>query len=315
MFKSTHDLCQFLQLDPTQLRLENTPAFPVKVPLHYAEQMEKGNPNDPLLKQVLPVEIKQPSQAFSLDPVGDLQKNPTPSLIHKYQGRALLMTSSRCDIHCRYCFRQHFPYEQVKQQHWLEALNLIEQDKSINEVILSGGDPFTLSEKALLDLIHKIEAIRHIKILRIHSRTPISAPDQSPQNGFIEWLQQTRLKVVLVTHCNHVKELSQNTQKLMLRYLHAGCTLLNQSVLLKDINDSVDTLEALSHGLFEQGILPYYCHLLDKVSGAENFEVDRNTASVIFDELRKRLPGYLVPQLVEEIAGAPYKKVINTLHD
>ena len=310
MFKSAQQLSEFLEINLDQMDSEMTEHFPVKVPDHFANRIEKGNPNDPLLKQVIPLVKAPASDKFILDPVGDLQKNPVPSLIHKYRGRALLMVSPRCDIHCRYCFRQHFPYDQVKQSHWQEALEEIKQDNSIEEMILSGGDPFTLSESRLVRLIEQIESIAHVTTLRIHSRTPIVAPEKAPQTSFIDWLKRTRLKVVLVVHCNHANELSEETKQLMLEYRQTSMTLLNQCVLLREVNDSVEDLKNLSQTLFAQGILPYYCHLLDKVSGAESYEVTKDQAWQIFDELRKVVPGYLMPRLVEEIAGEPYKKVI-----
>lgn len=308
MYKSISELCAFLNLDPAQLNCPTHSDFAIKVPLHFAQQIEKGNPNDPLLKQVLPsLAETEIHPNFSTDPVGDLNRNPSPSLIHKYQGRALLITSPRCDIHCRYCFRQHFPYEQAKQTHWQNALDAIQQDNSIEEVILSGGDPFTASEAALVNWVAQIEAIKHITTLRIHSRTPIAAPDKSPQTHFIEAIKTSRLKCVLVVHCNHPNELSEQTLALMQTYRQAGMTLLNQSVLLKGVNDRAETLVALSKALFQQGILPYYCHLLDRVAGSAHFEVTLNRAQEIMQQVRTELPGYLVPQLVQEIAGEPYK--------
>jgi len=312
MFKTLNDLCQFLELSPKALGLDGlNPHFPVKVPLHYAQQIQKQNAHDPLLKQVLPSHLESlPHPGFNQDPVGDLAANPIPSLIHKYQGRALLITSPRCDIHCRYCFRQHFPYEQVKKQNWQQALTYLQANTNLNEVILSGGDPFTLSETALVDLAQQIEHIPHIRTLRIHSRTPIAAPNQSPQKAFLNWANTTPLNLVLVTHCNHPNELSEQTAQLMQTYQQANLTLLNQTVLLKDINDQAETLITLSQALFQQGILPYYCHLLDRVSGSAHFEVPETEAIALWQQIRTALPGYLVPKLVREIAGQPNKTPI-----
>ena len=308
MIQSVEQLCTFLELDTKQLDLDATPDFALKVPQHFANQIEKGNPNDPLLRQILPGLVeKQPFEGFISDPVGDLLSNRSPSLIHKYRGRALLVTSPRCDIHCRYCFRRHFPYEQSKKRHLDEALETLANDKSVEEVILSGGDPLTLAEGRLVDLVQQIESIPHITTLRMHSRTPIVAPDRAQYSKLLQVFSASRLQIVLVTHCNHANELSDATADCLTQFHQADVTLLNQSVLLKEINDDADTLADLSKKLFQQGVLPYYCHLLDKVAGAGHFEVEKHQAWLIFEALRRQLPGYLVPKFVEEIAGEPYK--------
>lgn len=287
--------------------------FPYKAPKDFLEQMDLTDLNDPLLKQVLPVEAENIHHLnYAIDPVGDLKKNPTPGLIHKYQGRVLLIASPKCDIHCRYCFRRHFPYEaHSNQRHWQTALQKIAEDNSIHEVILSGGDPMSLSEGALLKLIESIEKIDHIKTLRIHSRTPIVSPSTAPQKALLCWAQASRLNKVLVVHCNHANELSSKTETLLKKYRQAGFQLLNQSVLLKDINDSAPSLIALSHALFNQGVLPYYLHQLDKVQGAGHFEVDDQTAKLLVEEMRTQLPGYLVPKLVRETSGEASKTPIS----
>ncbi|MDG6778558.1 EF-P beta-lysylation protein EpmB [Thiomicrorhabdus sp. zzn3] len=301
-------LCQTLQLDPASLGLVKS-NFPFKAHADFIEQIETGQPDDPLLKQVLPIEAEsQVHPEFSHDPVGDLKANPTPSLIHKYHGRVLLMASPRCDIHCRYCFRRHFPYEaQINQRHWDSALQTIAADETIHEVILSGGDPFTLGETALVTLIEKIETIKHVQTLRIHTRTPIVAPSKAPIDAFLNWAQQSRLNKVMVVHCNHPHELSNKTQYCLNAYRQAGFQLLNQSVLLNGVNDREDILIELSHKLFAQGVLPYYLHQLDRVQGAAHFEVTLQRAQALMETLRKQLPGYLVPKLVQEMAGEPYK--------
>ncbi|MDG4812310.1 EF-P beta-lysylation protein EpmB [Hydrogenovibrio sp. 3SP14C1] len=311
MIQSIEQLCDLVELSPDDLPIAFDTDFPFKVPKHFANQIEKGNPNDPLLKQILPgLAENEIYPGFSPDPVGDLAANPHPSLIHKYHGRALLIASPRCDIHCRYCFRRHFPYEQAKQQHWQAALESIAQDPSIKEVILSGGDPMSLSENALIALINDIEAIPHVDTLRIHSRTPIVAPHKANRPQLLKTLQQSRLQKVLVVHCNHANELTSESAELMQQFRQSDVLLLNQTVLLKDINDSANALIALSKKLFSQGILPYYCHLLDKVSGAGHFEIKNAQAWAIFEQMRQTLPGYLVPRFVEEIAGEPYKTLL-----
>ncbi|GKT12996.1 MAG: L-lysine 2,3-aminomutase [Thiomicrorhabdus sp.] len=316
MTDAISDLSQILQLDQdelTNLKVLNTSDFPLKVPADFLEQIELSNPNDPLLMQVLPLQAESELvEGFSTDPVSDLEFNPTPSLIHKYHGRVLLIASPKCDIHCRYCFRRHFPYEeQINTRHWQKALELIAADDSIHEVILSGGDPMSLSEGSLVSLIKKIEQIPHIRTLRIHSRTPVVAPSKAPTTAFITWAKQSRLNKVLVVHCNHANELSEKTAKLFQQYKQSGFHLLNQSVLLKGINDQANILENLSHALFAQGVLPYYLNQLDRVQGSAHFEVDNSTALSLQQTLRKKLPGYLLPKLVTDISGVAYKTELN----
>ncbi len=305
-------LCDTLHLTAQEvqtLKVDGNSPFPLKISNDFFAQIQPKQPNDPLLKQILPLQIEhQVAKGFSQDPVSDLTFNPTPSLIHKYHGRVLLIASPKCDIHCRYCFRRHFPYsEQSNTRHWQKALAYIQQDKSIHEVILSGGDPMSLTEKSLVSLIQKIEAIPHVKTLRIHSRTPVISPSTAPANTFLEWATQTRLNKVLVVHCNHANELSHQTETLFLRYKVAGFHLLNQSVLLKGVNDQVEALETLSHALFKQGVLPYYLNQLDRVQGAAHFEVTDDTAIKLHTQLRERLPGYLLPKLVQDLQQATYK--------
>ncbi|WP_040727941.1 EF-P beta-lysylation protein EpmB [Thiomicrorhabdus sp. Kp2] len=312
MSKTLTELYETLNLNKEQTNAIEDSAFPFKVPSDFLQQIAVNDFNDPLLKQVLPSKQELTNMpGFTADPVGDLLKNPTPSLIHKYHGRVLLIASPKCDIHCRYCFRRHFPYEEHSNlRHWQKALDQIAKDKSIHEVILSGGDPMSLNEAALLRLIESIEQIKHIKTLRIHSRTPIVSPSSAPQKALLTWSKQSRLNKVLVVHCNHANELSDKTQSLLELYRVAGFQLLNQSVLLKDINDTADRLIELSHKLFEQGVLPYYLHQLDRVQGASHFEVDDNKAKALMEEIRSQLPGYLVPKLVREIAGEANKTPI-----
>lgn len=306
---SLEALCQTLQINPLENNVLMDSEFPLKIPADFLAQIEVGNPADPLLKQVLPITAENNQiEGFSFDPVGDLNHNPTPSLIHKYHGRVLLIASPKCDIHCRYCFRRHFPYEQqINLRHWHKALERIALDKTIHEVILSGGDPMSLSETALVGLIEKIEAIAHIQTLRIHSRTPVVAPSKAPVTLLLDWAKKSRLNKVLVVHCNHANELSDKTAQCFEQYRTAGFHLLNQTVLLKGVNDNSAVLIDLSHALFNQGILPYYLHQLDKVQGAEHFEVPDKRASELHKSMRQKLPGYLMPKLVREIEGQPYK--------
>ena len=313
MSKNLQNLCQSLNtahLNTNQNAqiIEDSP-FPYKAPKDCINQIDLTNINDPLLKQVLPVQAENILQKnYLADPVGDLQKNPTPSLIHKYHGRVLLIASPKCDIHCRYCFRRHFPYEEHSNlRHWQKALQKISEDKTIHEVILSGGDPMSISEVALVNLLESIEKIDHIKTIRIHSRTPIVSPSTAPQNSLLIWAKQSRLNKVLVVHCNHANELSDKTKTLLGLYRQAGFQLLNQSVLLKKINDSADILSELSHKLFDQGVLPYYLHQLDKVQGAAHFYISDEEAKHHFKGLISEVSGYLVPKLTREIGGRSSK--------
>ena len=259
MSKTLNHLCKTLKLSVNEIDYIEDKQFPLKVPQDFLEQITAGDLHDPLLKQVLPIKAEQAvSDGFSKDPVGDLLKNPSPALIHKYHGRVLLIASPKCDIHCRYCFRRHFPYqEQTNQRHWQQAIKAIAQDSSIHEVILSGGDPMSLTESMLLGLIKDIEKIQHIKTLRIHSRTPIVAPSKAPQDALLDWAQHSRLNKVMVVHFNHKNELSDKTANLLEKYHKSGFTLLNQSVLLKDINDTSQVIVDLIQDIFKQGILTY----------------------------------------------------------
>lgn len=306
VIKNLQMLCEQIETPISPHSMDSHPSFALKVPKHFAQQIIKGDPKDPLLRQVLPtLDEHLIAPGFSQDPVGDLAANPTPSLIHKYQGRALLVASPRCDIHCRYCFRRHFPYQQANPKNWQQALATIEQDTSLSEIILSGGDPLTLTQAKLIEIVKTLEAIPHVQTLRIHSRSPIVAPRDFSQ--LLTHCQASRLNKVLVIHCNHANELSKHTHETLNSFKQAGFHLLNQSVLLKGINDQAATLIALSHALFSQGVLPYYLHQLDKVAGASHFEVSDQQAWLLLAEIRNQLPGYLVPKLVKEVAGAPSK--------
>ncbi len=276
--------------------------FPIKIPLEFAKIIDKNNPHDPLLKQVMPnVAIKTTKQdisGFSISPLEDEKNMPVAGLIHKYPNRVLLIASRVCAIHCQYCFRQNFNYgKHDALSNYPAIASYIQINPQINEVILSGGDPLSLSDEKLAQLIQKIAKIPHIKNLRIHTRSAVVTPNRITQK-LIDTLTQSKLNMVLVTHVNHANELSSD-------FAHAikklnGITLLNQSVLLKGVNDNVSTLSALSMGLFELGILPYYLHLLDKVNGTQHFLVSDKNAQQLHKVLQKQLSGYLVPKLVKD---------------
>jgi len=283
--------------------------FPIRVPPGYLAKIEKNNIHDPLLMQVLAIDEElKPTEGYDEDPVGDQAAEKTPGLLHKYYGRALLTVTGACGIHCRYCFRRHFDYaaSNPAKSHWQKNIQYLNDDPSIFEIILSGGDPLSLDNNKLAKIINDLETIPHLKILRIHSRQPIVAPSRIDQE-LIQLLTDTRFKCVLVLHCNHPAEIDELTENYVKQLKLANIDVLNQSVLLKGINNTVETLEALSHTLFMAGIQPYYLHTLDKVSGAAHFDVPESEAITLHEKLQKRLPGYLTPRLVREIEGKPYK--------
>jgi len=283
--------------------------FPVRVPLTFLDKICKGDPEDPLLRQVVPIideDLEQPG--YTADPLQEQQWLAAPGVLHKYYGRALLITTAACAIHCRYCFRRHFPYTEnnAAKINWNPALSYINQTTDITEVILSGGDPLTLADEKLGSLIEQLDKIKQLKRLRIHSRTPSVLPDRFT-DSLLGILTSTRLETVIVNHCNHPNEIDSAAETAFDQIRRAGITLLNQSVLLKNINDNAEVLAALYERLFSSGVLPYYLHMPDKVAGAGHYDVTLEAARSVMDELRKQLPGYLVPRLVREIAGAPYK--------
>jgi len=287
--------------------------FPLRVPLGYVRRMKHGDINDPLLRQILPLgeELAQHPE-FSHDPVGDENAVVQSGLLQKYKNRVLLMMTSACPVHCRYCFRRHFPYSEHKglQKHYQQALSTIAADNSINEVILSGGDPLSLSDTYIEELIQALADIEQIKRVRIHSRYPIFLPERTTPE-LINTLSNTRLNTVMVIHCNHANEIDEQVCESLSKLRQTGTTLLNQSVLLKGVNDNAESLIQLSEQLFEAGVLPYYLHLLDKVQGAAHFDVSSQRALALIEQIRQQLPGYLVPKLVREVAGLAYKTPIS----
>jgi len=305
------DLLDFLSLDDSQFPdcRQASLDFPLKVPHSFAAKMRSGDPRDPLLLQVMSHgQELQPISGYSNDPVGDLQAMPVPGLLHKYHGRVLLVTTGACAVHCRYCFRRHFPYQdnQPARQQWQQALDYIAADDSISEVILSGGDPLVLSDRRLAELLHQLQAIAHVRRLRIHSRLPVVIPARITDE-LIALLGDSRLQCSLVIHANHPAEIADDDLPRLHRLAAAGVCLLNQAVLLRGINDSTHCQQALCERLYQARVLPYYLHLLDPVQGAAHFDLDEHRATDIINELRQRLPGYLVPQLVREIPGEKSK--------
>jgi EF-P beta-lysylation protein EpmB len=311
---SIDDLLNQLGLNANNLSATEQAAidFPIKVPQPFVQLMEYGNPNDPLLKQVLPISSELAIDSnFSIDPVDESNYNPVPGIVHKYHNRVLMIISPNCAINCRYCFRRHFPYDENRQskQQWLEALDYLKTKPEINEVIYSGGDPLAANDNFLRWLTAEIESISHIKRLRIHSRLPVVIPARIDE-PLINWLGHTRLKPTFVLHINHANEISTELSQGVDRLKQAGISVLNQSVLLKGINDSSDQLIALSEKLFDAGIMPYYLHMLDPVQGASHFDVSKKHAVEIFHQIQSELPGFLTPKLVQERAGETSKTLI-----
>lgn len=306
----------FEYLELPRDRFKNTPEviekFKLLVPYSFLEKIEKGNWNDPLLKQILPEDDELLMvKGFISDPVGDLKAGLSPGVLKKYDGRALIVTTGVCAIHCRYCFRQDYPYTDLNpaKNHWKETIDAITNDSSINEVILSGGDPLVLSDERLSSLCQQLVVIPHVETIRLHTRLPVALPERIDKD-FIKWFEALAIKKVMVIHANHPREIDKNVGLRLQALRQAGVTVLNQSVLLKGVNDNVEALEALSRVLFEYQILPYYLFVLDKVQGAARFDTADAVAIRLVDELRERLPGYLVPKLVREVSGKRSKTPI-----
>lgn len=286
--------------------------FPMRVPKPFAKRMKKGDIHDPLLQQVVPLDAEfKEVDGFVADPLLE-QQGEVKGLIHKYQSRLLLVVKGGCAVNCRYCFRRHFPYQdnQVNRAGWQAALDYIRQDEAINEVIYSGGDPLMAKDDFLQWLTREIESIPHVQYLRIHTRLPVVIPARI-SSELVQWFTQSRLKPIMVVHVNHANEIDAEFAQAMQVLHEQNVTLLNQSVLLKGVNDSVEAQVALNSRLFEIGVMPYYLHMLDKVAGASHFLVEDEKAVDIQREVIKRMPGYLVPKLVREIGGQPGKTPID----
>ena len=286
--------------------------FPLLVPRSFLARMTAGDPDDPLLRQVLPLEDELRQVAgFVADAVSDASFRTASGLLHKYHGRALMIAAGSCAVNCRYCFRRHYPYgdEPRRLDDWEPALEQLRADSSISELLLSGGDPLMLTDARLGQLIERLEAITHLKRLRIHSRLPIVLPDRVT-DALLELLTQSRLTPIVVVHSNHAAEVVADCEAALRRLVQAGITVLNQAVLLRGVNDSVDALADLSESLINTGVIPYYLHQLDRVAGTAHFEVDPAVGRRLIAELRTRLPGYAVPRYVQEIPGEPHKTII-----
>jgi EF-P beta-lysylation protein EpmB len=283
--------------------------FPIFAPLEYVARMKPGDPRDPLLRQVLPMAAEGDQiEAFSSDPVGDRNATRAPGLLQKYQGRALMITTGACAVHCRYCFRRYFPYQETPHslRQWEHAFRHLAADASIEEVILSGGDPFTLPDAQIAAILDRLARIPHLQRVRVHTRLPIMIPSRITPD-LLACLRRSARTTVIVVHANHPAELDDAVAEALVRLVDSGFPVLNQAVLLRGVNDCVRTLEELCRCLVNHRVIPYYLHQLDRVVGAAHFEVPRKQGIQLMDELRKRLPGYAVPRYVREIPGAAHK--------
>jgi EF-P beta-lysylation protein EpmB len=313
-FTDPVSLLNYLELD-TEAFLPDIAArklFAMRVPRAFAAKMRKGDPHDPLLKQVLPSakEFNIDSE-FSMDPLQEQSTNK-PGLLHKYQSRILLIVRGGCAVNCRYCFRRHFPYQDhhLAKHNWQPVFDYIANRPEINEVIYSGGDPLMASDSLLAWLTDQLVNLSQLQRLRIHTRLPVVIPDRVAA-PMLTWFTESRLKPVMVLHINHANEIDDPLREKLQKLAEKGVTLLNQAVLLKGINDRADIQQKLSEALFSAGVLPYYLHMLDKVQGAAHFDVSEQQARGIMDEMIKRLPGYLIPKLVRELTDQPGKTPID----
>ncbi len=312
--RDPRELLRQLGLDPAELGVSDEAAgqFAVRVPQGFAARMRHGDCHDPLLRQVLPItdELKL-VPGFSLDAVGDGAAKKATGVIQKYRGRALLVTTGSCAINCRYCFRRHFDYgtENAAREGWRDAVEAIAQDPDIDEVILSGGDPLSLASHKLVELTQALKQIPHLRRLRIHSRLPVVLPERV-DDELVQWIASLPWPVAFVIHANHANEFDASVDAAMARLRAAGATLLNQAVLLRGVNDSIEALQGLSERSFAAGVLPYYLYQVDRVEGVAHFEVADDTAKDLHAQLTARLSGYLVPKLVREISGDSSKRPV-----
>ncbi|MBM6551414.1 EF-P beta-lysylation protein EpmB [Marinomonas ostreistagni] len=312
--KTPAELLPLLGLDAQDLpkAAQAMDSFRMLVPKPFVERMGYGDPQDPLLKQVLADDIEmQPVSGYVKDPLDEGNHNPQKAIVHKYERRVLIITTGICAVNCRYCFRRHFPYgdNQLAQKEWDSVISYLEQHPEVNEVILSGGDPLMLKDSQLAKQVARLEALPQLKRLRIHSRLPIVIPSRI-NDEFISWIQQTRLDVILVLHSNHANEIDQTIAHKVALLKQAGVTVLNQGVILKGVNDSVSAQVDLSEALFAAGILPYYMFTLDPIEGGAHFDVSLTEAQQLMGQVAHKLPGYLMPKLAKEIPGQPAKTVL-----
>jgi L-lysine 2,3-aminomutase len=305
------ELCRLLELpaEVAERAAVAAKSFPLFAPRPFVARMRRGDPSDPLLRQVLPVDAENfAAHSFTADPVGDRAAELRPGLIHKYQGRVLMVTTGACAVHCRYCFRRHFPYEEAPKSlaAWEPAFEAIAEDETLHEAILSGGDPLSLIDPMLARLADRLAEIPHLRRLRVHTRLPIVIP-QRVTDELLGWLCGTRLTPIVVVHANHPAEIDHSVAAALGQLVDAGIPVLNQAVLLRGVNDDIDVLTELSERLVNLRVIPYYLHQLDRVAGATHFEVPTERGREIVAQLQSRLPGYAVPRYVQEVAGEEHK--------
>ncbi len=309
-FTKIESLLDFLEFDlDNREKVLKRSRFVLNLPVRLANKIAKNNPDDPLFLQFVPLTLEnEQNPLYVMDPVGDHLAQKTPKLLHKYQGRALLIPTSACAMHCRYCFRQNYSYDKTKGLS--EEIAAINADTTLSEIILSGGDPLSLPNYQLQELLTSLSTISHVKRIRFHTRFPIGIPERIDEE-FLEILARQPQQVWFVIHSNHPREFDEDVTAALRKVRNTGAVVLNQSVLLKGVNDNAKTLIELSELLIAHGIFPYYLHQLDRVQGAGHFEVSENQGLELIQELRKALPGYAVPQYVREIAGEPSKTPFN----
>jgi len=310
-FTSWHKFADFLELsEANRTTFEQSPSFPLNVPFRLAQKIAKNDLNDPILKQFLPTtQERQRAPEFVDDPTQDISFQRDERLLHKYHGRALMIATGACAMHCRYCFRQNYDYP--TNNHSLDrSLEIVANDPSIQELILSGGDPLSLMDQQLEHLFHKISQIPHIKRIRIHTRFPVGIPERIDE-PFLKILEESKPQVWFITHINHPRELDEDVIKALKSITRLGIPVLNQSVLLQGVNDDLETLQMLSERLVDNGLLPYYLHQLDRVSGTMHFEVCESKGQELLEGLKSTLSGYAVPKYVKEIAGDKYKRNVS----
>ncbi len=292
-------------------------SFKLLVPRPYLSRIEYGNPNDPLLLQILPSATEmQKVLGYNKDPLEEADHNPQKAIVHKYKRRLLVITTGTCAVNCRYCFRRHFPYgdNQLAQAEWQSVIEYLQVHPEVNEVILSGGDPLMMKDTLLADKVRQIEALPQVKRLRIHSRLPVVIPARVTDD-MIDWIRASRLDIIMVWHINHANEVDEELAQAALKLKQAGVTVLNQGVLLRGINDSVEAQVNLSEAVFSAGILPYYMFTLDPVEGAAHFDISVEDAQKLMGKVAAELPGYLVPKLAKEIPGKASKTVFAPTFD
>ncbi len=305
--RTAADLCDFVGLSPESLGIEAEKQFPVFVPREFAAKIEPGNPQDPLLLQVLATGLEL-TPGGAVDAVGDGQAQMAPGVLQKYHGRCLVISTGACAIHCRYCFRRHYPYDDAPKggRGLMQAVDAVAADASIEEIILSGGDPLTLADPTLARFTEAAGAIEHLRRIRFHTRVPGVIPHRVC-DSMLKWVSHSRLPIYFVTHFNHANEICGEVAGAMQALLQAGATLLNQAVLLRDVNDTFESQLDLCKRLLDVRVVPYYLHQLDRVQGALHFEAPTETGQFIIEKLRRHLPGYGIPTFVREIAGEPSK--------